>query len=126
MLKEFINSLSTVKKKSPVVHCITNYVTVTDVANSLLAIGASPIMSHAKKDFSDLLQIIKATEGALVLNIGTLDDTRVSQMINAGKVANNLGIPIILDPVGVGATKYRTESARKLLNELNISVIKGN
>jgi hydroxyethylthiazole kinase len=126
MNREFIHSLSTVKTVNPVVHCITNYVTVTDVANSLLAIGASPIMSHAKKDFLELLKIIKATKGSLVLNIGTLDDTRISQMIEAGKVANKLGVPVVLDPVGAGATEYRTESALKILNELRIDVVKGN
>lgn len=126
MIKEFVNSLSTVKETNPVVHNITNYVTVNDVANSLLAIGASPIMSHAEKDFPELMQIIKATKGSLVLNIGTLDDKRVNQMLSAGKIANDLDLPIVLDPVGAGATSYRTETALKLLKELKIFVIKGN
>ncbi|MFP4456742.1 MAG: hydroxyethylthiazole kinase [Clostridia bacterium] len=126
MFKKLINSLSTVKETNPVVHNITNYVTVTDVANSLLAIGASPIMSHAEKDFSELMQIIKVTNGSLVLNIGTLDDTRINQMISAGKIANDLEVPIILDPVGAGATSYRTEAALRLLKEMKITVIKGN
>ena len=126
MKRDFIKSLKELKSINPVVHSITNYVTVTDVANSIIAIGGSPIMSHAKEDFPELLQIIQATRGALVLNIGTLDNQRIEQMIEAGKIANNQGVPIIVDPVGAGATSYRTKAALRLIENLDISIIKGN
>ncbi len=126
MKNKLIKALNDLRKNKPIVHSITNYVTVTEVANSLLALGAAPIMSHAVEDFPDLLKLIKATRGALVLNIGTLDNQRVSQMLAAGKKANELGVPIVLDPVGSGATSYRTEVAKKIIEELKVDIIKGN
>ena len=122
----FALALNSLKDKAPLVHNITNYVSVNDVANILLAIGASPVMSHSPADTADLLQVVKAVGGALVLNIGTLDKEQVSNMIFAGKKANELGIPIVLDPVGAGATSFRTSTALKLLRELRIAVVRGN
>ncbi len=114
--------LSNVKKVSPLVHCITNYVTVNDCANILLACGGSPIMSD---DISEVEEIT-AICGGLDINIGTLNQTTIPAMFLAGKKANELGHPVILDPVGAGASTLRTETAHKLLNEISFTVIRGN
>lgn len=114
--------LEQVRAKRPLVHHITNYVTVNDCANATLCIGASPVMAHSRKEVAEMV----AMAGALVLNIGTLDTRQVDSMLAAGKAANRLDVPIILDPVGVGATRYRTRTARMLLRELRIAVLKGN
>ena len=111
-----------VRSKTPLVHQITNYVTVNDCANVTICIGASPVMSHAVEDVKDMIAIADA----LVLNIGTLDEIQIKGMLEAGKAASKKGIPIILDPVGAGATPYRTQTAELLMKELSISVIKGN
>jgi hydroxyethylthiazole kinase len=111
-----------VRAERPLVHHITNYVTVNDCANVTLCIGASPVMAHSRHEVAEMV----AMAGALVLNIGTLDTRQVESMLLAGKKAGKLGIPIILDPVGAGATKYRTRTARRLLRELAISILKGN
>lgn len=114
--------LSRVRETRPLVHHITNYVTVNDCANVTIAIGAAPVMAHAAGEVADMVE--KA--GALVLNIGTLDGPQVDAMLMAGERANSLGLPIVLDPVGAGATRLRTESARRLLDRLEIAVVKGN
>lgn len=114
--------LEKLRQKRPIIHHITNYVTVNDCANTTLAIGAAPVMAHAKEEVEEMVAI----SNALVLNIGTLDQTQIKSMLIAGKKANELNIPIILDPCGTGATKLRTESAKKLIHDLKISVIKGN
>lgn len=117
--KELICSL---RAKKPLVHHITNYVTTNDCANIVLAIGASPVMADAIEEVEDMVSIASA----LVLNIGTLNSAKVESMLKAGKRANELGVPVILDPVGVGATPYRKETALKLLSEIKLSVIRGN
>lgn len=114
--------LSDVRAKRPLVHHITNYVTVNDCANITLCIGAAPVMAHSRDEVTEMVTMA----GALVLNIGTLDSTQIESMLMAGRKANELGIPVILDPVGAGATRFRTDSTHRLLHELNISVLKGN
>lgn len=118
LIKTFMN----VRKLSPLVHCITNYVTVNDCANILLACGASPIMSD------DVLEVEEITSicGALYINIGTLNQSTIPAMFLAGKKANQLEQPVILDPVGAGASTLRTETAQKLISEINFTVIRGN
>ena len=118
----FGKMLKNVPEKSPIVHCITNYVTVNDVANIILASGASPIMADDIGEVSDITSICNS----LVINIGTLNSRTIASMIEAGKRSNKLGHPIILDPVGVGASKLRMETTLRLLEEINFSVIRGN
>lgn len=123
MEKNEINQLvATVRDVSPLVHNITNVVVTNFTANGLLALGASPVMAYAHEEVADMAKIA----GALVLNIGTLTSSVVEAMIIAGKSANEAGVPVILDPVGAGATDYRTDSAKRILNEVNISVLRGN
>ncbi len=124
--KTFAQAFRNLRAKSPLIHNITNYVSVNDVANIILAVGASPVMSHAPEDTQDLLQVVKAVGGVLVLNIGTLDQQQVDNMFFAGKKANELGVPIVLDPVGAGATRFRTQTALKLLSTLKVKVVRGN
>ncbi len=114
--------LRRLKEKRPLVHHITNYVTVNDCANITLFIGAAPVMAEAKEEVADMVSLA----GALVLNIGTLRREQVDSMFIAGQKANELGVPIVLDPVGAGATRYRTEVAARLLQQLQVSIIKGN
>ncbi|MDO9033942.1 MAG: hydroxyethylthiazole kinase [Methanoregula sp.] len=111
-----------VRKNHPLVHHITNYVTVNDCANITICAGGAPIMADAIEEVADMTGIV----GALVLNIGTLNKVQVESMLAAGRKANELKIPIILDPVGAGATRFRTETARRLLDELEITILKGN
>lgn len=123
MEKEKICSLiNEVRKKTPLIHCITNYVTVNDCANVLLAIGASPIMADDISETSDITSISKA----LVINIGTLNERTVASMIASGKRANQLGIPVILDPVGAGASTFRNDTVTRILSEVKLSIIRGN
>lgn len=110
------------RAKRPLVHHITNYVTVNDCANITLSIGGAPVMAEAHQEVAEMVSMA----GALVLNIGTLRSEQVEAMVLAGRRANEIGVPIVLDPVGAGATRYRTETARKLLDELDITVLKGN
>ena len=114
--------ISVVRDKCPLVHCITNYVTVNDVANSILAIGASPIMSDDINDVEDIVSISQA----LVINIGTLNKRTVESMIAAGRKANSLSIPVVLDPVGAGASGFRNETVDTLLGNVKFTVIRGN
>src|SRR5205085_1901099 len=114
--------LGRVRERRPLVHHITNMVVMNDTANITLAIGASPVMAHALEEVEEMVRLA----GALVLNIGTLTPEQIEAMLRAGKRANELGIPIVLDPVGAGATHLRTQSALRLLRELNISVVRGN
>jgi len=104
------------------VHSITNYVVMNSTANALLAAGASPVMAHAQEEVEEMA----ALAGAVVLNIGTLEPSWVTAMQLAGAVANRSGTPVILDPVGAGATRYRTDTARMLARELEIAVVRGN
>lgn len=114
--------LENVRNKVPLVHNITNYVTVNDVANVLLACGGSPIMSDEAEDVEDITSVC----GGLNINIGTLHKTSIEGMFRAGKKANELGHPVLLDPVGAGASALRTNTALGLMKELKLSVIRGN
>jgi len=120
--KQLLLDLNQVREKSPLVHNITNYVVMNNTANALLAIGASPVMAHAMNEVEDMVAIASS----LVINIGTLSDDWVKAMLLAGKAADKKGIPVILDPVGAGATSYRTETSLLIINECKPSVIRGN
>lgn len=115
-------NLKRLRAKKPLIHNITNFVVMNYNANVLLAIGASPVMAHAMEEVEEMVSL----SNALVLNIGTLERDWIGSMIKAGKRANKLDIPVILDPVGSGATSYRTGSARRLINEISIKVLRGN
>ncbi|BBF42806.1 hydroxyethylthiazole kinase [Lachnospiraceae bacterium KM106-2] len=119
MLKEYLEN---VRKTMPLVHNITNYVTVNDVANVILACGGSPIMADEKEEVEEITSIC----GGLNINIGTLNARTIDAMILAGKKANALGHPVLLDPVGAGASTLRTNTALKLIDEIQLSVIRGN
>ena len=114
--------LENVRSQAPLVHCITNYVTVNDCANILLACGASPIMADDPEEAADITAICNA----LVVNIGTLNQHTIPSMSLAGKKANELGHPVVLDPVGAGASPLRTNTAHALLDSVRFSVIRGN
>ena len=114
--------LERVREKNPLIHNITNIVVANFSANGLLALGASPVMADAVEEVSDMAQV----SNAVVLNMGTLNRETVEAMMVAGKSANQYGIPVILDPVGVGATSYRTEVAKRLLQEVKFAIIRGN
>lgn len=114
--------LKNVREKSPLIHNITNYVTANDCANIVLACGASPIMA----DDIDEVQDITAICGGLNINIGTLNARTVPAMLAAGKKANELGHPVVFDPVGAGASRLRTETALRLLEEVKFAMIRGN
>lgn len=109
-------------EEHPLVHHITNYVTVNLVANATLCTGALPVMAHATDEVAEM----SSAASALVINIGTLDAQQVEAMLRAGKSANENGVPIVLDPVGAGATMLRTQTAERLLKELEISAVCGN
>ena len=119
MIKE---CLENVRKNVPLVHNITNYVTVNDVANVILACGGSPIMSDDEGDVEDITSIC----GGLNINIGTLNKNTIPSMYLAGKKANELGHVLLLDPVGAGASKLRTDTAVGLMKEIRFDVIRGN
>lgn len=116
------NMLNNVKEKSPLIHCITNYVTVNDCANILLACGASPIMADEKAEVEEITSICNG----LNINIGTLNKNLIETMIVAGKKSNELFHPVTFDPVGVGASTLRNDTAKKLLREIKFTVIRGN
>jgi len=120
--KEIAKLLIDVKDKKPLVHHITNYVTVNDCANITLAIGASPVMADDADEAAEMTSV----SSALVINIGTLNKRSIESMIIAGKKANEVKVPVILDPVGIGATNLRTKTVERLLKEVRFSVIKGN
>lgn len=114
--------LENVQEKKVLVHSITNYVTVNDCANIILASGSSPIMADDSQEVEDITSICSA----LVINIGTLNQRTIEAMILAGKRSNELGHPVILDPVGAGASEFRNNTTMKLLEEISFSVIRGN
>ncbi|MDH7601672.1 MAG: hydroxyethylthiazole kinase [Armatimonadota bacterium] len=122
MLESIIECLRRIRERKPLIHNITNFVVMNETANAILCIGALPIMSHAAEEVQEMVGIANC----LVLNIGTLSPDWIDAMIAAGKAANKKGIPIVLDPVGAGATRLRTESCRRLLSELRISSVRGN
>jgi len=115
-------NLKRVRERKPLVHNITNFVVMNYTANALLACGASPVMAHAAEEVEEMVSLA----GALVLNIGTLSSPWIEAMLKAGKRANARHVPVILDPVGAGATRYRTETAERLLSDLEIAVVRGN
>ena len=115
-------TLESLRAARPLVHQITNYVVMNETANATLALGALPVMAHAPEEVEEMVGLA----GALVLNIGTLSEHWIGAMLLAGRAANEREIPIVLDPVGAGATRYRTETARRLLDELDVAVVRGN
>ena len=117
-----INLLGKLHETSPLVHHITNYVTVNDCANITLAIGASPVMADAIGEAAD----IAAISSAVVLNIGTLNERTIQSMLAAGKSANEKNIPVVFDPVGAGASDLRNKTTLQIIEEVKLSVIRGN
>ncbi len=119
---DIIESLQKIKEQKPLIHHITNWVTIYDCANIVRAIGGLPVMAHAPEEVEQMTSI----SSALVLNIGTLTVDLVKSMILAGRKANEKNIPVILDIVGAGATDLRTGKAKEILNKVSISILKGN
>lgn len=119
---QLMSDLSLLREKSPLVHNITNYVVMNNTANALLAIGASPVMAHAVDEVKDMVAIASV----LVINMGTLSEKWVDAMLLAGKAAQEKGIPVVFDPVGVGATPYRNQVAASIVSVCKPSVIRGN
>jgi hydroxyethylthiazole kinase len=120
--KRIYGMIERIHQERPLIHNITNMVAMNDSANIILAVGGLPVMAHAQEEVGEM---VKAA-GALVLNIGTLTPEQIESMIIAGKVANSLKIPVILDPVGAGATNLRTESALRLQEKIKINIVRGN
>lgn len=114
--------LAKVRRERPLIHNITNFVVMNETANIILCAGALPVMAHAKEEVAEMA----SQASALVLNIGTLTPELVESMILAGRAANKKGLPVVLDPVGAGATKLRTDSAGKLLKEIAVATVRGN
>lgn len=114
--------LAKIREQNPLIHHLTNWVTIWDCAQITRSFGALPVMAHAREEVEEMVGIASA----LVLNIGTLTPELVDSMIIAGKAANKKGVPVILDAVGVGATSLRTESATKIIDEVKLAVLKGN
>jgi hydroxyethylthiazole kinase len=115
-------TLASLRRDKPLVHQITNYVVMNETANATLALGALPVMAHAREEVEEMVGLA----GALVINIGTLSEHWIEAMLAAGRAANARGIPIVVDPVGAGATRYRTDTAKRLLDELDVTVLRGN
>jgi hydroxyethylthiazole kinase len=115
-------TLRAMRERKPLVHQITNYVVMNETANATLALGALPVMAHAREEVGEMVGLA----GALVLNIGTLSEPWVEAMLVAGAAANAAGTPVVLDPVGAGATRYRTETARRILAEVEVAVVRAN
>jgi hydroxyethylthiazole kinase len=120
--EQIYKSIEAIRKQAPVVHNITNYVVMNNTANAILAIGASPVMAHAQEELEEMVNIAQA----MVINIGTLSEYWISSMFKAMQQARKKGIPIILDPVGAGATTYRTRTARELIESGQLTIIRGN
>jgi hydroxyethylthiazole kinase len=114
--------LAAIRERKPLVHQITNYVVMNETANATLALGALPVMAHAKEEVEEMASVA----GALVLNIGTLSEHWIEAMLLAAKAANRADVPVVLDPVGAGATTLRTETAKRILAETEIAVVRGN
>jgi len=122
MADSYAALLNKVRESKPLVHHITNYVTVNDCANITLAIGASPVMADAVGEAAEIAAVARA----VVLNIGTLNERSIPSMITAGKTANAKDIPVVFDPVGAGVSKLRNDTAASITGELKLSVIRGN
>jgi hydroxyethylthiazole kinase len=116
------STLRAIREGKPLVHQITNYVVMNETANATLALGALPVMAHAGEEVEEMVRLASS----LVLNIGTLSEHWVEAMLLAGGAANARGIPVVLDPVGVGATTYRTETAKRILDIVDVTVLRGN
>ena len=114
--------IAKVRSRRPLIHHITNFVVMNATANITLCMGALPVMAHAKEEVEEMV----TAASALVLNLGTLWPEQVDAMVVAGRRANQLSIPIVIDPVGAGATQLRTKSALRLLEELSITIVRGN
>jgi hydroxyethylthiazole kinase len=115
-------TLLELRERKPLVHQITNYVVMNETANATLALGALPVMAHAPEEVEEMVGLASA----LVLNIGTLSSHWIEAMLLAGRAANAREIPVVLDPVGAGATAYRTDTARRILDEVRVTVLRGN
>jgi hydroxyethylthiazole kinase len=115
-------TLRDIRERKPLVHQITNYVVMNETANATLALGALPVMAHAREEVEEMVALARA----LVLNIGTLSPHWVDAMLVAGKAANAAGVPVVLDPVGAGATRYRTDTARRILEQVKVTILRGN
>ena len=115
-------TLRAIRQHKPLVHQITNYVVMNETANATLALGALPVMAHAGEEVEEMAGLASA----LVLNIGTLSEHWVQAMLLAGGAATSRGIPVVLDPVGAGATAYRTSTARRILDLVGVTVLRGN
>jgi hydroxyethylthiazole kinase len=115
-------TLRELRERKPLVHQITNYVVMNETANATLAVGALPVMAHAPQEVEEMVGLASA----LVLNIGTLSEHWVEAMLLAGRAATDRGIPVVLDPVGAGATSYRTDTARRILDQVRVTVLRGN
>jgi hydroxyethylthiazole kinase len=115
-------TLAALRGRRPLVHSVTNYVVMNETANAVLALGALPVMAHAREEVQEMVGLA----GALVLNIGTLEEAWVESMLLAGAAANERGVPVVLDPVGAGATTYRTDTARRILDSVDVAVLRGN
>lgn len=122
ILNSICTDLIAMREKKPLIHNITNFVVMNETANAILCLGALPIMSHAAEEVEEMVGIANA----LVLNIGTLSPEWIAAMELAGRRANERGVPVILDPVGAGATRLRTESSERLLESVKISIVRGN
>ena len=116
------DSLRRLRDAKPLVHQITNYVVMNETAIATLALGALPVMAHARDEVEEMVELA----GALVINIGTLSPHWVEAMLLAGRAATERGVPVVLDPVGAGATRYRTETAKRILDEVDVTVLRGN
>lgn len=122
LIEQIATDFAKIKESKPLIHHITNFVVMNETANATLCLGALPIMSHAKEEVAEMVQ----AAGTLLLNIGTLTPDLVDSMVVAGKKANELGIPVVLDPVGAGATALRTEASCRLMEEVRIDIVRGN
>src|SRR2546426_3318142 len=116
------DSLRELRERRPLIHQITNYVVMNETANATLALGALPVMAHAVEEVEEMVRLASS----LVLNIGTLSGHWVEAMLLAGGAATARQIPVVLDPVGVGATEYRTATARRILDLVDVTVLRGN
>ena len=115
-------TLAAIRERRPLVHQITNFVVMNETANATLALGALPVMAHARAEVEEMVGLASA----LVINIGTLAPHWVDAMLLAAATASQRGIPVVLDPVGAGATRYRTETARRILEAADVTVLRGN
>jgi len=120
--RQIADALSRLRQSKPLIHHITNFVVMNDTANVTLHMGALPVMAHAPQEVAEMTRMA----GALVLNIGTLTSNWIDSMLIAGQAANEHQVPIVLDPVGAGATALRTQMSQRLLEELRVAIIRGN